>query len=156
LWIPKISNPPASSPKLILKPDQTIIFKISAAKIDLLCTSLLAFLDQIPKKQWHAREVMESFVRTSILEHGCAAVLQRKDRGNGNAAFACQPDLNIGVHASNQVPKPGTGLRQKLMAPPGDHEQPIEISDKSIGAPFLIRKMFTLGSPNAALDTAFV
>jgi len=52
--------------------------------------------------------------------------------------LACHPDLGVRAHARNQVLKPGTRLREKLMPPPGDHEQAVEVIEEAIGATSLV------------------
>jgi hypothetical protein len=42
------------------------------------------------------------------------------------------------------------------MTPPGLHEQPVEIVDKSLGASPLVGKPLSFGFPNAALDAVLV
>jgi hypothetical protein len=100
--------------------------------------------------------MMKPLVGASIFVHHGAAMTEREDRRDGYVVFANQPDLHVGTHAVNQVPEPGAWLREKLMTPSGDHEQAVEVVEKTRGAAFLVGELLTLGSPDAALEAILV
>ena len=83
-------------------------------------------------------------------------MMKRKDRSYRDAIFPGYPDLHVGPHAGNQVPKPGSGLRKKPMPPPGNHLESVEVIEKALAGALLVGKVLALGSLDAALQAVLV
>jgi hypothetical protein len=133
-----------------------MVLQVGASKIDLLSARRFSFLDQFPKKEGHACQGMELLIGTAIFVDNRAAMTQRQDGSDWRTTFPCQADLRVWAGAGKQVSEPGARLREKLMASPGDHEQPVKVIDKSLGRSSFVRQVLMLGSPDAALDTVLV
>jgi hypothetical protein len=96
--------------------------------------------------------MVESLVGATIFVDNRGPMPQSQQSSDGYTILSSQLDLQAIAHVLGQIPKPGSRLGKKPLAPSGHQKKAIEFVDQLIGTAHLSGKSFPLRPPNPSLD----
>ena len=113
--------------QMILKGDQTCIFGIRTAQIELSQSRTLGFANRLPEQKRHSSQPMIMGVRAAILVDDCPPVGQREDTGDGLCILRCYMDREVIAQARDESSEPRQRLWRNALPLTGHLKQMVKL-----------------------------